>query len=78
MVDWPVSKTVLSKFKNENGHKIYQGFELHKFSNSTIKTCQDQALADLKCLDDRMHSRLEWSNVDFMRSILYFSDTQSW
>ena len=39
--------------------------------------CQDQALADLKSLD-RMRSCLEWSDVDLMRSIFLFLDTQSW
>ena len=48
------------------------------FKDSTIKTYQDQALADLKSLDNRMCSCLEWSDVDLMRSILLFLDTQSW
>ena len=78
MVKWPVTKVVLSKLKDENGGKVYQGSELHNFKDSTIKTCQDQALADLKSLDNRMRSRLEWSDVDLMRSILLFLDTQSW
>ena len=80
VVNWPVTKVVLSnlKLKDENEGKVYQGSELHNFKDSTIKTCQDQALADLKSLDNRMRSRLEWSNVDLMRSILLFLDTQSW
>lgn len=78
VVEWPVTKVVLSKLKDENGGKVYQGSELHNFKDSTIKTCQDQALTDLKSLDDRMRSRLEWSDVDLMRSILLFLDTQSW
>jgi len=78
VVDWPISKMVLSKLQDENGHKVYQGFELHSFKDSTIKACQEQALADLKSLDERMRSRLEWSDIDFMRSILLFLDTQSW
>jgi len=59
VVDWPVSKMVLSKLENENGQKIYQGFEVHNFRESTIKTCEDQAVADLKSLDNRMRSRLK-------------------
>lgn len=78
VVEWPVTKVVLSKLKDENGGKVYQGSELHNFKDSTIKTCQDQALTDLKSLDDQMCSRLEWSDVDLMRSILLFLDTQSW
>lgn len=32
----------------------------------------------LRSLDDKMRDRLEWSDVDLMRSILLFLDTQSW
>lgn len=77
-VEWPVTKVVLSRLKDENGGKVYQGSELHHFRDTTIKTCQDQALADLKSLDEQMRSRLVWSDVDLMRSILLFLDTQSW
>jgi len=76
--EWPVTKVVLSKLSDENGGKVYQGAELHVFRDSTIKTCQDQVLADLKSLDKRMHTRLEWSGVDFLRSVLLFLNTQSW
>ena len=71
-------KVVLSKLKDENGGKVYQGSELYNFKDSTIKVCQDQALVNLKSLDDRMHSHLEWSDADLMRSIFFFLDTQSW
>ena len=77
-VEWPVTKVVLSKLKDENGGKVYQGSELHHFRDTTIKSCADQALSDLKSLDERMRARLEWSDVDLMRSILLFLDTQSW
>ena len=77
-VEWPVTKVVLSRLKDENGGKVYQGSELHHFRDTTTKHCADQALADLKSLDDQMRARLEWSDVDLMRSILLFLDTQSW
>ena len=73
-----MTKVVLSKLKDENGGKVYQGSELHHFRDTTIKSCADQALSDLKSLDERMRARLEWSDVDLMRSILLFLDTQSW
>ena len=73
--EWPVTKWVLS---DENGGKVYQGAELHGFRDNTIKTCQDQALADMKSLDEWMRTRLEWSGVDFLRSVLLFLNTQSW
>jgi len=77
-VEWPVTKVVLSRLKDENGGKVYQGSELHHFRDTTTKSCADQALANLKSLDDQMRARLEWSDVDLMRSILLFLDTQSW
>ena len=77
-VEWPVTKVVLSRLKDENGGKVYQGSELHHFRDTTTKTCADQALANLKSLDDQMRARLQWSDVDLMRSILLFLDTQSW
>ena len=57
---------------------MYQVFELHNFRDTTTKICADQALADLKSLDDHMRARLEWSDISLMRSILLFLDTQSW
>ena len=77
-VEWPVTKVVLSRLKDQNGGKVYQGSELHRFGDTTTKTCADQALSDLKSLDDQMRARLEWSDVNLMRSILLFLDTQSW
>ena len=73
-----MTKVVLSRLKDENGGKVYQGSELHHFRDTTTKSCVDQALADLKSLDDQMRTRLEWSDLDFMRSILLLLDTQSW
>ena len=72
-----MTKVGLSKLKDENGGKVYQGSELHHFRDTTTKSCADQALADLKSLDNQMRARLEWSDIDLMRSVL-FLDTQSW
>ena len=77
-VDGQDRSLVLSRLKDENGGKVYLGSELHHFRDTTTNSCADQALADLKSLDDRMRARLEWSDVDLMRSILLFLDTQSW
>ena len=76
--EWPVTKVVLSKVRDENGGKVYQGSELRRFTDTTITTCQNEAIADLKSLDNEMRARLEWSDVDLMRSVLVFLDTQSW
>ena len=69
-VKWPVTKVVLSTLKDENGGKVYQGSKLHHFRDTTTKACQDEALADLKSLDDMMQTCLEWSDVDMVRSVL--------
>ena len=76
--EWPVTKVVLSKLKDENGGGVYQGSELHHFRDITTKRCQDQTVADLKSLDEQMQACLEWSDVDLMRSVLLFLNTQSW
>ena len=39
---------------------------------------QIKHLSDLISLDSKMRARLEWSDINVMRSILLFLDTQSW
>ena len=46
-----VTTVVLSRLKDENGGKVYQGSELHHFRDTTTKTCQDQDLTDLKSVE---------------------------
>ena len=77
-IQWPTTKVVFSRLKDENGGKVYQGAELQHFTATTAKACANQALTDLKSLDDHMRARLEWSDVNVMRSILLVLDTQSW
>ena len=73
-----MTKVFFSRLKDEHGGKVYQRAELCHFSDGIIKSCKDQALADLSSLDQQMRVRLEWSDVDLMRSILLILDTQSW
>lgn len=70
------NKVVLSRLKDENGGKVYQGSELHRFTVTTAKSCADQALSDLISLDSKMRARLEWSDISLMRSILLFLSWQ--
>ena len=77
-LEWPTTKVVFSRIKTENGGKIYQGAEVCAYSDSVVTNCKQQALADLTALDEQMRARLEWSDVDFLRSILLFLDTLSW
>lgn len=72
------SYKVLSRMKEQDGGKVYQGAELHNCDNSVIESCKRQALSDIKSLDEQMKNRLKWSDLDFPRSVLAFLDTQSW
>ena len=76
-IQWPTTKAVFSRLKDENGGKVYQGAELQHFTATTAKACANQALTDLKSLDDHMRARLEWSDVNVMRSILLVLDEWS-
>ena len=77
--EWPTAKLVLSKIASkEEGNSEYQGTILKSFTLSTLCSCQEQALRDLLQLDQMMRSRLEWSDIKMLRSILVFTDTQNW
>jgi len=77
--EWPTIKLVLSKItSDEEANSVYQGAILKSFTPSIVCSCQDQALHDLLRLDQMMRSRLEWSDIKLLRSILVFIDTQSW
>jgi len=75
---WPTVKVVRSKIVNEDGSKTYQGVCLKKYTDSTVKTCKEQALADLNRLDEKLRGRLEWSDIGLLRAILQLLDTQNW
>ncbi len=51
---------------------------LQGYSFSLVHECGMCAELDLKKLDQKMRSRLEWSDVEMLRSIIAFADTQSW
>lgn len=38
-LEWPVTKVVLSRLKDEHGGKVYQGMALHHFSDITTDCC---------------------------------------
>ena len=77
--EWPTAKLVLSKItRKEEANSEYQGAVLKSFTPSTLRSCQEQSLRDLLQLDQMMRSRLEWSDIKMLRSILVFIDTQNW
>ena len=67
-LQWSSTASPISKFSNDgSGGKRYQGI-----------TCKHQVLSDLTNLDDKMQSRLEWSDLKVLGSILLIIDTQNW
>ena len=77
-LQWPTMKLVIDWIKYQNGTKEYQGAFLQNCDTRVLESCRDSALNDLKCLDERMRDRLEWSDITMLRSILVFIDTQGW
>ena len=71
-------KLVCTRVAEEGGEKVYQGSVVQSYNTTLLKQCAVQAVADLKQLDIEMRSRLEWSDVQMLRSVLAFLDTQSW
>lgn len=77
-LEWPTVKLVKTRIKEESDGFVYQGASLQGYSSRILQECAKHALADLRRLDEEMRSRLEWSDVQMLRSILVFLDTQSW
>ena len=46
--------------------------------DASLEQCKVHVLADLKRLDWRIQERLEWSDLQLLRLILAFVETQSW
>ena len=63
---------------DSGGESVYQGIVLNKYAVSVVEQCAKHALKDLKSLENEMKNRLEWSDIELLRSILTFMDTQSW
>ena len=78
-LQWPTVKTVLGRVKDEDsGEKTYQGTTLNGYNSTTLEYCKKEALADLGRLHEKMRERLEWSDVQLLRALLVFLETQSW
>ena len=50
-LEWPTVKSVCSKITDGN---VYQGAAMQSFNTRTLNYCRDQALTDLKQLDQKM------------------------
>ena len=71
---------VYNRIVEDESSKIhsYQGIALTNFSHEKFQQYSNEAIKDLKHLDDKLKERLEWCDVTMLRSILVFLDTQSW
>ena len=75
LLQWLTVKLVRHRIKNGNE---YQGATLKRFDEEMLEFCKNQALADVRRLEEKMRERLEWSDVQLLRAILVFLDTQTW
>lgn len=77
-LQWPFVKTVLSRVKEEDGgKKTYQGTVLKSYTSATLEYCKKQAVTDLERLHGNMRERLEWSDVELLRSLLVLWTTKA-
>ena len=56
----------------------YQVIVLTNCSHEKFQQYSNEAIIDLKHLDDKLKERLEWSDITILKSIVLFLDTQSW
>ena len=77
-LQWQLPKQVCSRISDEGGDRIYQGAVLQGYSTAVLIQCASIALRDLQGLATQIRSRLEWSDVQLLRSALAYLDTQSW
>ena len=76
--EWPTVKLVQGRISLEGEDKVYQGTYLSNYNTSSQKQSIQHALNDLQTLNAKMQERLEWSDVQLLRSLLAFLETQNW
>ena len=59
------------------GNQKYQGVVLQNF-DSTLEQCKKHVMNGICRLKQKIKKRLEWSDIQLMRSVLVFLETQSW
>ena len=74
---WPTIQLIQSRIREVDGQKEYQGVQLENF-DSCLDKCNPQATADLQRIQEKLKTRLEWNDLNILRAILAFLDTQSW
>ena len=76
-IEWPTVKLVKGRLKDVGDQKEYQGVALQNF-DSTLEQCKKHVMDDIRRLEQKIKERLEWSDIQLLRSILVFLETQSW
>ena len=76
--EWPTVKLVQGCISSEGEDKVYQGTRLTNYNTSSQTLAIKHAVDDLKTLNAKMLERLEWSDVQLLRSLLAFLETQNW
>ena len=77
-LQWPTVKIVVDRVTNDGGENVYQGVALKRYDAATLSYSSSAALGDLERLTDKLRERLEWSDIDLLRALLVFLETQRW
>ena len=75
--EWPMVKLVKKRLKDAGGNQEYQGVAISDF-DATLETCSRDVMADLRRLDGKIKTRLEWSDTDLLRAVVAFLSTHNW
>ena len=76
-IEWPTVKLVKRRLQDVRDHQEYQGVALQNF-DLTMEQCNKHVMDDICRLEQKVKEHLEWSDIQFMRSMLVFMETQSW
>ena len=68
-IEWPTVKLVNGRLKDVGDQKEYQGVALQNF-DSTLEQCKKHVMDDIRRLEQKIKERLEWSDIQLLRSIL--------
>ena len=58
-----------------DGEQEYQGFPIENLDN-TVDQCKVHVLGDLQRLEEDIKQRFEWTDVNLLRALLVFLETQ--
>ena len=79
-LQFPAGSLVCGRIKEEDQDEtiIYQGAAVDSYTGHSINHYTEQALEDLRKLEEKIKESLQQSDTTILRAILVFFDTQSW